>query len=111
MQKAELDLNEVIADVVPLVRDEMIGKRVTLRLELAPALPTLLGDRIQLQQVIINLLVNAMDAMASVDGRPRELAIRSQTRGPGQVLIAVRDTGVGIDPQSARGNIRGVLQH
>ena len=103
MQKAELDLNEVIADVVPLVRDEMIGKRVTLRLELAPALPAVLGDRIQLQQVIINLLVNAMDAMASVDGRPRELAIRSQTRGPGQVLIAVRDTGVGIDPQSARG--------
>ena len=103
MQKAELDLNEVIADVVPLVRDEMIGKRVTLRLELAPALPAVLGDRIQLQQVIINLLVNAVDAMASVDGRPRELAIRSQTRGPGQVLIAVRDTGVGIDPQNATG--------
>jgi PAS domain S-box-containing protein len=103
MQKAELDLNEVVAEVVPLVRDEMLGKRVTLRLELAPALPAVLGDRVQLQQVIINLLVNAVDAMASVDGRPRELVIRSQRHGPGQVLIAVQDTGVGIDPQSARG--------
>jgi signal transduction histidine kinase len=103
MQKAELDLNEVIADVVPLVRDEMIGKRVMLRLELAPALPAVLGDRVQLQQVIINLLVNGVDAMASVDGRPRELVIRSQRHGPGHVLITVRDTGVGIDPESAKG--------
>ena len=102
-QKADLDLNEVVADVVPLVRDEMIGKGVTLRMELAPALPAVLGDRVQLQQVIINLLVNAMDAMASVDDWPRELVIRSQRHGPGQVLIAVRDAGVGIDPQSAKG--------
>jgi C4-dicarboxylate-specific signal transduction histidine kinase len=58
MQKVELDLNEVVADVVPLVRDEMLGKGVTLCLELAPALPAVLGDRVQLQQVIINLLVN-----------------------------------------------------
>jgi signal transduction histidine kinase len=103
MQKVELDLNEVVADVVPLVRDEMLGKGVMLRLELTPALPAVLGDRVQLQQVIINLLVNGVDAMASVDGRPRELAIRSQRHGPEQVLIAVRDTGVGIDPQSVKG--------
>jgi signal transduction histidine kinase len=103
MQEVELNLNEVVADVVPLVRDEMFGKGVTLRLELAPALPAVLGDRVQLQQVIINLLVNGVEAMASVDGRPRELAVRSQRHGPEQVLIAVRDTGVGIDPQSVRG--------
>jgi signal transduction histidine kinase len=103
MQKVELNLNEVVADVVPLVRDEMLGKGVTLRLELAPVLPAVLGDRVQLQQVVINLLVNGLDAMASLDGRPRELAIRSQRYGSEQILIAVRDTGVGIDPQSVRG--------
>jgi PAS domain S-box-containing protein len=102
MQKAELDLNEVVADVVPLVRDEMLDKRVTLRLELAPALPAVLGDRVQLQQVIINLLVNGVDSMASILGRSRDLTIRSQRHGPGQILVSVRDSGVGIDPQDTK---------
>ena len=103
MQKAALDLNDVITGVVPLVRDQILVKHVSLRLELASALPAVLGDRVQLQQVIINLVVNAVDAMASINGRPRELVIRSQRHGPRQVLIAVQDSGVGIDPQSARG--------
>ena len=103
MQKAALDLNDVITGVVPLMRDQILVKHVSLRLELASALPAVLGDRVQLQQVIINLLVNAVDAMASINGRPRELVIRSQRHGPRQVLIAVQDSGVGIDPQSARG--------
>jgi NO-binding membrane sensor protein with MHYT domain len=102
-QKVALDINDAIGEVIPLVQQEVINHRVALRLELAPRLPPVLGDRVQLQQVVINLIVNGMDAMASVDGRPRELAIRSQRHGPDQVLIAVRDTGVGIDPQSVGG--------
>ncbi|MER9565136.1 MHYT domain-containing protein [Mesorhizobium sp. M0571] len=102
-QKAALNINDAISEVIPLVQHEVLKHQVSLRLELAPTLPAVLGDRVQLQQVIINLLVNGVDAMASVDSRPRELAIRSQRHGPGQVLIAIRDTGVGIDPQSVRG--------
>jgi signal transduction histidine kinase len=102
-QKVAVDINELIQDVIPLVQGQVLSHRVSLRLELAPTLPAVLGDRVQLQQVVINLIVNGMDAMASVDGRPRELAIRSQRHGPDQVLIAVRDTGVGIDPQSVSG--------
>ncbi|HTJ58569.1 MAG TPA: PAS domain S-box protein, partial [Devosiaceae bacterium] len=100
-QKLELNLNEIVAEVVPLVRDEVVGKHVALSVELAPDLPPVLGDKVQLQQVIINLLVNAVDAMAAVDGRRRELVVRSQRRGTGQVLVAVSDSGVGIDPQHA----------
>ncbi|HEV7719626.1 MAG TPA: ATP-binding protein, partial [Arsenicitalea sp.] len=101
-QKSELDLNDIIADVMQLVREEVHGKHVSLRLELAPALPQVLGDRVQLQQVIINLLLNAIEAMAGVDGRPRDLVIRSQRHGLGQVLIAVQDSGAGIEPQIAK---------
>ncbi|CAH2395696.1 hypothetical protein MES5069_1160020 [Mesorhizobium escarrei] len=64
----------------------------------------MLGNCVQLQQVIINLLLNEADAIASVDGRPRELAIRSQRPFPGQVLIAVRGTGIDIDPQASGGS-------
>jgi PAS domain S-box-containing protein len=97
-QKSELDLNDIIADVMRLVREEVVSKNVSLRLELAPALPSVLGDRVQLQQVIINLLLNAIEAMAAVDGRPRELVIRSQMRDPGHVLIGCRIRG----PASSR---------
>ncbi|HEV7717743.1 MAG TPA: PAS domain S-box protein, partial [Arsenicitalea sp.] len=102
MRTSELDLNDIIADVVPLVREEVAGRQVSLQLDLAPGLPPVLGDRVQLQQVIINLLVNAVEAMATVDGRPRELVIRSQRHDPGQVLIAVQDSGSGIEPQTAK---------
>jgi PAS domain S-box-containing protein len=103
LQKAELNLNDIIVEVVPLVRDEVVGNGVSLRLELAPDLPAVLGDRVQLQQVIINLLVNAVDAMAVIEGRPRDLVVVSQRHGNGQVLVAVRDSGIGIDPKNAKG--------
>jgi PAS domain S-box-containing protein len=101
-QKAEVNINDLITEVVPLVRDEVLGKQVALSLELAPELPAVLADRVQLQQVVINLVVNAMDAMCSIGGTTRQLAIRSQRHGDTEVLIAVRDTGIGIDPQNAR---------
>jgi signal transduction histidine kinase len=98
-EKVALNINDVINELIPLVHREMLSHRVSLRLELAPMLPLVKGDRVQLQQVIINLAVNAMEAMAPVTDRPRELIIRSQQGDSGQVLIAVKDTGMGIDPE------------
>jgi signal transduction histidine kinase len=76
---------------------EVLSHRASVRLELASELPLVLADRIQLQQVIINLVMNGMEAMASVTDRPRELKILSRC-DTDQVLIAVQDSGVGIDP-------------
>src|SRR4030095_8502104 len=66
--------------------------------DLAPGLPAVLGDRVQLQQVLLNLVMNGMEAMASITDRPRELLIRSRPHEGDQVLVAVQDMGVGIDP-------------
>jgi signal transduction histidine kinase len=85
---------------VLLARHEVLGHRVSLRTDLASALPTVLGDRVQLQQVMINLVINGMEAMAPVTDRPRELLIRSQHEAD-QVLLAVQDSGTGIDPDNA----------
>jgi PAS domain S-box-containing protein len=99
-QRTQLDLNEAIEDVVVLVQREVADNRVSLRLELDPGLPAVLGDRVQLQQVIINLLINAVQAMASVHDRPRELFVRSRLNGAEQILVAVQDSGTGIEPES-----------
>jgi len=101
-QRSLLNLNDVIEQLVLLVERELLNNRVSLRLELAPALPAVLGDRVQLQQVIMNLAINGIQSMASVTDRPRELLIRSYQGEDGQVLIEVRDDGVGIDPKNMR---------
>jgi PAS domain S-box-containing protein len=98
-QKARLDTNDLIHGVMPLVRTEVIKHQVSLRLALASSLPPALGDRVQLQQVIINLVMNGVEAMAVVDDRPRELVIRSEGHDGDRVLVAVQDAGVGIDPR------------
>jgi two-component system, LuxR family, sensor kinase FixL len=100
LHKVRLNVNDLIDDVVRLVEREMLDQLVSLRLEVAPALPAVLGDRVQLQQVIINLVMNGMEAMASVTGRPRELVIAAHRHEGEQVLIAVRDSGVGIEPEA-----------
>src|SRR6478735_451424 len=99
-QRSLLNLNDVIEQLVLLVERELLNNRVSLRLELAPALPAVLGDRVQLQQVIMNLAINGIQSMASVTDRPRELLIRSCQGEDGQVLIEVRDDGVGVDPKN-----------
>jgi len=73
---------------------------VALRMELAADLPPVLGDRVQLQQVILNLVMNGAEAMASVADRPRELLIRSRQHEPDKVLVAVQDSGMGIDREN-----------
>jgi signal transduction histidine kinase len=96
-----IDLNAVINDVVKLVQREIASQAVSLRLELAPALPAVRGDRVQLQQLIINLVINGIQAMAGIDGRPRRLTIRSERDEAGEVRLCVEDSGNGIDPANA----------
>ena len=100
-QKAPLDVNDVVNEVVALVQRELLGHRVSLRMELAPTLPVVLADRVQLQQVIINLVTNGIEAMQPVTDRPRELVIRSHQDEANQVVIAVTDRGVGISAENA----------
>ena len=99
-EKVPLDINDVIREGSRLVQREAITHGASLRLELAQELPSILGDRVQLQQVIINLVINAIQAMASVTDRPRILLIRSQQSEDGHVLVAVRDSGTGIEAKS-----------
>ena len=98
-QKARLDMNDVVRDIVPLIGTEMRSHEVSLRIDLAPALPPVLADRVQLQQVLINLVMNGIEAMASIEGRSRELVIRSQPGDDDHVVVAVQDAGVGFDAQ------------
>jgi PAS domain S-box-containing protein len=91
-----IDLNEATREVVALSMSELQGQRVAVRLDLADDLPSVKGDRVQLQQVILNLLLNASDAMSTVEDRPRELAIATSSEGA-DVHLSVRDTGVGFD--------------
>ena len=98
--KARLDINEVIREVVALARDEVRRNSVTLWMELADDLSPVLGDRVQLQQVVLNLVMNGVQAMSTVEERRRELVIRTQNDEAGQVRVTVHDSGIGLDPQS-----------
>ncbi|MGA8689270.1 MAG: PAS domain-containing protein [Methyloceanibacter sp.] len=98
-RRTQLDINDVITDVVALVQREVLSQHVKLRLDLARALTPVFGDRVQLQQVIINLMMNGIEAMAQANG-PRELLIRSHQHATNQVLVAVQDSGIGIDPEN-----------
>jgi len=95
-QKALLEVNEIVSDVVALLRRELSAQHVTLRLELASAMPLIVGDRVQLQQVIINLIVNGVDAMQAVTDRSHALLIGSYEDEAHHVVVAVKDYGVGI---------------
>jgi len=95
-----LDLNEAVREVIALSLSELQRHRVILRPELADNLPLITGDRVQLQQVILNLLQNASDAMSTVDDRPRDLLIRTEREEGDWVRFSVKDAGVGFDPQT-----------
>jgi signal transduction histidine kinase len=101
IEKVPLDLNNVVRDVIALVQRELSSHGVSLRTELAAALPMILGDRVQLQQVIINLVMNGIEAMQSVTDRQRELVIRSGQDETHGVLLSVTDCGVGISAENA----------
>ena len=101
IEKTPLDVNNVVRDVIALTQRELSSHGVSLRTELAPILPTILGDRVQLQQVIINLVMNGIEAMQPVTDRPRELVIRSDQDETHRVLLSVTDCGVGISAENA----------
>ncbi len=96
-----MDLNEAAREVAALSLSEFQRSSVLLRYELADDLPPLVADRIQLQQVILNLLRNGVDAMITINDRPRELLIKTDRDGENQVRLSVKDTGVGLKPQAA----------
>ena len=87
-------------EVIALSSNDLQRHRIMLQSELAGDLPTISGDRVQLQQVILNLLRNASDAMVGVDDRPRHVLIRTEREDGDRVRVSVRDAGVGIDPES-----------
>jgi PAS domain S-box-containing protein len=101
IEKVPLDINDVAREVMTFVASELDRHQVSLRMELAPALPMILADRVQLQQVTINLVVNGIEAMQSVDDRPRELVIRSGQDDMRRVFLSVTDSGVGISAEDA----------
>jgi len=95
-----VDLNEATRDVIALSLAELQANRAIVRTELPEDLPPVTGDRVQLQQVVLNLLRNAVDAMNTVDDRPRDLLIRTEREDGDWVRLSVKDAGVGFDPHT-----------
>ena len=96
----QVDLNEATREVIALSWSELQRNRVILRSDLVDDLPPVIGDRVQLQQVILNLLLNASDAMSGIDDRPRQLVIRTDRDEDDRVRLSVQDVGVGFEPQA-----------
>jgi PAS domain S-box-containing protein len=96
-----LDINEVIDEVLALTHGELQAKEVSVRKELRPDSPPILADKVQLQQVLLNLIMNGIEAMAGVMDRRRELAIKSQLSDHNDLLVTVQDSGIGFDPSDA----------
>ena len=96
-EKAPLNINETIQEVIALVRSDVLRSEVELLAELAADLPPVAGDRVQLQQVILNLILNGKDAMSGVQTHPRELLVSSGKSKSGEVVVAVRDCGAGLE--------------
>jgi PAS domain S-box-containing protein len=101
METVRLDLNQVVGEAITLVERQLIRHQISLRTELVPALPKIPGDRVQLQQVIINLLMNGIEAMEPVTDQPRELLVRSGKDDANQLILSVTDNGIGISAENA----------
>jgi signal transduction histidine kinase len=95
-QKAPLDINEVVNEVCRLMRSEAEKQRVNLAIDLEAGLPAILGDRVQIQQVLVNLCINGMDAMASVAERRRTLTLRTRLQDSNAIRVEVQDSGIGL---------------
>ena len=91
-----ISVNDLIPDVLSLAHGRLTSDRIAVTVELDEKIPDVLADRVQLQQVILNLIMNGADAMGTIKDRPRDLAIKSESRPPSDVLVTVRDAGTGI---------------
>jgi PAS domain S-box-containing protein len=100
-KKSPLDINKVIREVIALAAGELSKDHVSLRTELEAELPSVLGDRVQLQQVVLNLILNGKEAMSGEGWQPRELLVSSLSSKPDEITVAVSDSGVGFDPQDS----------
>jgi len=101
-EKSKLDVNEVIPEVLALVGPELQKNRVSVECDLKKALPLVLADRVQLQQVLLNLVVNGIEAMTAVTQRPRKLVVQSQIEESGELMVTVRDSGTGLGSEADR---------
>ncbi|MDD1517281.1 HAMP domain-containing protein [Bradyrhizobium sp. WBAH42] len=99
--KSRLDVNAAVLDVIAMVRSEAVRHGISVQMQFAEDLPQIEGERIQLQQVLLNLILNAVEAMNSLEDGKRELQISTERDVAGSVLVAVRDSGPGIEPTSA----------
>jgi C4-dicarboxylate-specific signal transduction histidine kinase len=98
-ERKRVHINEIIEDIVALVNLQGMRNNVSVAIELTPDLPVVFGDRIQLQQVVLNLMMNGIEAMIAVTDRPRKLLIRSQMQDAGQVHVSVQDSGIGVSAE------------
>jgi signal transduction histidine kinase len=105
-RKERFDLNDAISEVIDMVRSAIAKNGIALSTRLMDGLVPVWGDRVQVQQVVVNLILNAVDAMSSVESGPRELSIRTEQSQTGGILVAVSDSGSGIDP----GNLERVFE-
>jgi signal transduction histidine kinase len=96
LERVALNVNEVIEEVLSLIHNETVRKRIAVETDLEKRLPPVLGDRVQLQQVIFNLLLNGIEAMESVTDRPKKLIIRSKMQSSDTILVEIRDYGAGV---------------
>ena len=99
-RKGQFDLDEAILDVIAMTRSEVLKHGVSLETKFVASLPPVEGDRVQLQQVILNLILNAVEAMSGIDERARELLINIGREASGDVLVTAQDTGPGLEPQA-----------
>jgi PAS domain S-box-containing protein len=98
-QKVKTDMNVIIEEVLALTNRELRDRQITVYLELAENLPPVLGDRVQLQQLVLNLVMNGIEAMTPVSSRPKVLKIETRMEGTKNLLVLVSDSGVGLDPE------------
>jgi signal transduction histidine kinase len=101
-ERAKVALNVVIREACSLVQVQASRSAVSLRIELADDLPFVVGDPLQLQQVVVNLVLNGIEAASAVTDRSRRLTVTSARTGASEVLVAVRDSGIGIDPKDEK---------
>jgi signal transduction histidine kinase len=99
-ERGQVDVNRTITEVLALTRQELQQHRVSVQAELHPNLPTILADRVQLQQVVLNLVMNGIDAMRTITERSRILTVRSQLDDRNNIVVNVADSGVGLDAEN-----------